>query len=638
MCGIIAYVGSKPCRKTVMDGLFRLEYRGYDSAGYVCINNKHKHFSYHKEAGGLCPIRRLSENTTSDGTIGMGHTRWATHGIVDLANTHPHFNCSNNVAVMHNGIIEDYEKLRTELLKHNHTFTSLTDTEIVAHLYSSLLDEHNDLKIATIKLTSILKGAYGLVFLLEEYPDTLIVVRHRSPMVIGIGDNEHFIASDFVAFSDKTDTVVFIPDETFGIITKDSIELFSFDGSPQPYLTQKIDQSYKVVGKQHFEHYMLKEIYEQKKAINKTILFCRKLGGHHENSFDDNPEIHKGQHSLINYNTVIWKQLGLTPEQVKKLKYINIIGAGTSWHAGRIAQFFFEMICHLPTRVYLASEFCYMPFFVEEDSLYIMISQSGETADTLLALQLINKNNGHTIAITNVPSSSMVRQAGGFIPMQAGPEISVASTKAFSTQLATLYWLANRMALEQGKITTTQMEKAEDDLFVTSEILETTIEIYKQEITQTLAPKYAAYNRFIFLGRHISYPFALESALKLKEISYIFSQCYPAGELKHGPIALIDETLPVIILSIIDDTIYPKLVSNAQSVKARNGHLVVFAFEGQDELINLANTAFILPKVTPLLGPLAMTGLMQFFVYQITRQLGLPIDKPRNLAKSVTVE
>jgi glucosamine--fructose-6-phosphate aminotransferase (isomerizing) len=279
-----------------------------------------------------------------------------------------------------------------------------------------------------------------------------------------------------------------------------------------------------------------------------------------------------------------------------------------------------------------------MPFFPEPESMFIMISQSGETADTLEALRLVNSFNVPTMALTNIASSTIVREATGFIPMQAGPEISVASTKAFSTQVATLYWLAHKIALERGTITAQEMQVAEEDLFVCAEVLESSIDTYKLKIAQELAPRYAQFDRFIFLGRHISYPFAMEAALKLKEISYIFSQCYPAGELKHGPIALIDEKTPTVLFSVLDDLIYHKIVSNAQEVKSRRGHLIVFAFEGQKELLDLADCSFIIPRVTPLLGSLAMTGLMQFFIYQITRQLNRPIDKPRNLAKSVTVE
>ncbi len=359
---------------------------------------------------------------------------------------------------------------------------------------------------------------------------------------------------------------------------------------------------------------MLKEIYDQKNAIYSTVAFLRSIGGR------------------------IWDHLGLTKQQVKNLEHITLIGCGTSWHAARIAQFYFEQICHIPTRVHLSSEFRYMSFFPEKNSAYIFISQSGETADTLEALRLVNSMDLPTIALTNVPSSTMVREADGFLLTQAGQEIAVASTKAFSTQIAALYWLAYRLALEKGSINEHKMEVAQEDLLVAAEVLENSIENYKHEIITKLAKFYSQYKKAIFLGRHISYPFALEASLKLKEVSYIFAQCYPAGELKHGPLALVDAQTPVFIFSHEDPLIYQKLVSNAQEVKARQGHLVIFALEGQTELIALADKAFIMPRVKPLLTPLAMTGLMQFFVYQIAKELDRSIDKPRNLAKSVTVE
>ncbi len=638
MCGIIAYIGKRLCRNIVLEGLSRLEYRGYDSAGFVCIDNNHKHLSFHKEAGGIAPVQRLSEAVKFDGYAGMGHTRWATHGIVDQRNAHPHFNCKKSIAVVHNGIVESYEELRQELIHRGHVFSSTTDTEVVAHLLSDLIDHHSDLKSALLDLTKHIRGAYAFIFLVEQYPETLIVVRHRSPMVVGLGDGENFVASDFIAFSDKTNKVVFLPDDSIALLSKDALELYSFEGKALPYSPQQIDQTYSDIDKDGFEHFMLKEIYEQKRAINRTIAFCKVIGSYNDEVGNPSSDITLQPHPATEYNDSVWRQIGLTKDKVKNLRYINIISAGTSWHASRIAQFFFEHLCGIPTRVYLASEFRYMPFFTEPNSIYIMVSQSGETADTLEALRLINSLEQHTIAITNVASSTMVREASGFLPMQAGPEISVASTKAFSTQVATMYWLANRMALERGTITAEQMHTSEEDLFIAAEILEASIEIYKFKIMQELAPRYARYDRFIFLGRHVSYPFAMEAALKLKEISYIFAQCYPAGELKHGPIALIDEKTPAVLFSVLDELIYRKLVSNAQSVKARKGHLIVFAFEGQHELIDIADCAFILPRVAPLLAPLAMAGLMQFFVYHITRQLGLPIDKPRNLAKSVTVE
>jgi glutamine---fructose-6-phosphate transaminase (isomerizing) len=614
MCGIVGYIGNRSCRQVVLDGLARLEYRGYDSAGFACIDTDQGCMSFHKEIGeGQNPVQRLAENMTCDGLVGIGHTRWATHGVVDLNNTHPHFNCKRNIAVVHNGIIEGFAQLRDELRAKGHRFVSTTDTEVVAHLLSDLLRSHTDLKQAMFQLVSRLTGAYALVFLFEENPESLVVVRHKSPMVLGIGKHEVFAASDVMAFSDKTSNVLFMPDDSIAFLTKESVELYSFDGKPLSYYTQQIDQTFSDVGKEGFEHYMLKEIYEQKRAITRTV-----------KTLDDNKNL--------------LKQLKVTKRQLQSLRYINLLAAGTSWHAARIAQFFFEALCKIPTRVYLASEYRYMPFFAEPKSLYIMVSQSGETADTLEALRLINSFDQHTIALSNVAASSMIREAKGSLLMHAGPEISVASTKAFSTQMATLYWLAHRFALERGQITEEQMQEAVNQLLFGAEILETTIENYKHKIVKELAPRYATYERFIFLGRHVSYPFAMEAALKLKEISYIFAQCYPSGELKHGPIALIDSKTPVVLFSVLDDLIYSKMIGNAQEIKARKGHLIVFAFEGQQELIDMADCAFIIPKVAPLLAPLAMTGIMQTLVYYITLELGHPIDKPRNLAKAVTVE
>lgn len=620
MCGIVGYVGKNSCRDFVLEGLARLEYRGYDSTGFACIDSEAGKISFSKSEGRLLNLRKKLENLSYNGSIGIGHTRWATHGIVNDANAHPHFDCTMRIALIHNGIIEGHSEIKSGLLSRNHRFNSATDSEAVAHLLEEKIELYRgDLKAALVDVVSQLEGAYVFVIMLEAYPDQLIVVRHRPPLAIGIGENEMFVASDPLVFSDKTRKVLFLPDRSFAFIKAGSVELFDFSGKELSPVYTMIDSYFITTHKDGFEHYMLKEIYEQKQAIERTLSLCKK----------------KAQE---NNGEVLWKELGISPSDVASLRAIHIVAAGTSWHAGRIAQFFFESVCHIPTRVYLASEFRYMPFFPEVKSLFIVISQSGETADTLEALRLINSANIPSLVLSNVSSSSMVREAIGFLLTAAGPEIAVASTKAFSTQLAALYWLAHRFAFEKKLLSREQLLEAEDDLLIASEVMEAAIESYKHEIIQNLAARYARYDRFIFLGRHISYPFALEAALKLKEISYIFAQCYPSGELKHGPIALIDEKTPVLLFSNLDPVIYQKLLSNAQEVKARKGHLVVFAFEGQTDLVALADYAFVIPCVKPLLGPLAMTGLMQFFVYQITKVLGHPIDKPRNLAKSVTVE
>jgi glutamine---fructose-6-phosphate transaminase (isomerizing) len=345
---------------------------------------------------------------------------------------------------------------------------------------------------------------------------------------------------------------------------------------------------------------------------------------------------------MVEYNASheqeVWKQFGISPEQIAQLQSICLFGCGTSWHAARIGQFFFEIICGIPTSTSLASEFRYMPFFPKRNGLYIAISQSGETADTLEAIRLIKAHDLPVVTLTNVASSTMVRETDGHLLLRAGPEIAVASTKAFTTQMASLYWLAHRIALAKGLITPERMAQAEQELKTAADVLEDAIERHKVEIVKTYAKKYAQAKRFMYLGRHVGYPFAMEGALKLKEISYIFAQGYPAGELKHGSIALVDLETPVVLFSHLDPVIYQKLIANAQEVKARKGHLIVFAFEGQDELIKLADQPFIIGRVAPLLEPIAMAGLMQFFAYSIAKELGCDIDKPRNLAKAVTVE
>ena len=614
MCGIVGYIGKNLSRAFVMEGLGRLEYRGYDSAGFACLNSADSRFLYAKAPGQLPNLAKQLEQHPIDGHIGIGHTRWSTHGVASQENAHPQFDCQKTISIVHNGIIENHHELRHKLEAQGHIFHSQTDTETVAHLFESLLAAHQTFKYAIIDLVSQIEGAYAFVILAQDFPDQMVLVRKRSPLCIGVGDNEMFVASDPMAFAGKTNKVIFLPDESFAIVKKDAIELYDFLGKSIALPIQELQLDWGNQEKKGHEHHMLKEIYDQKNAIYSTVTFLRTI-----------------EHR-------IWDHIGISKEQAKNLDRLTLIGCGTSWHAARIAQFFFEQICMMPTRVHLASEFRYMSFFSEKNSAYIFISQSGETADTLEAMRLINAMDLPTIALTNVPSSTMVREADGFVLTQAGQEIAVASTKAFSTQIAALYWLAHRLALEKEIITPAQMETAQEDLLVVAEVLENCIENYKRDIIQKWGKFYAQFKRAIFLGRHISYPFALEASLKLKEISYIFAQCYPAGELKHGPLALVDAQTPVFLFSHEDPLIYQKLLSNAQEVKARNGHLVVFAIEGQDALIALADLAFIIPRVKPLLTPLAMTGLMQFFVYQIAKELDCPIDKPRNLAKSVTVE
>jgi glucosamine--fructose-6-phosphate aminotransferase (isomerizing) len=614
MCSVVGYVGKNFSRTFVFEGLSRLEYRGYDSAGFACLDVATQSMRYVKAEGQLSNLLEHQDFASLDGHIAIGHTRWSTHGKATLLNAHPHVDCKQRISVVHNGIIENHTELRDQLRLQQHQFYSETDTEVIAHMLEHAFAHHATDRDAVCAVVQRLHGAYAFIALAQDRPDSMLLVRKRSPLCIGIGHDEMFVASDTFAFADKTNRVLFMPDESFAFVSAREIQLYDFAGNHLEVAPQMVETVWAEHTKQGHEHYMLKEIYEQKKAIHATVRHLQSLGD------------------------TVWRTLGLTAADVHALRKIILMGCGTSWHAARIGQFFFEYCAQLPTQVYLASEMRYMPYFHTDHSLLLAISQSGETADTLEAMRRLTDQRIAIVALSNVASSTMVREADGVLLTKAGHEVAVASTKAFSTQLSALYWLAHRIALEQGRINHVQMEQAEYDLLCAAEQLEQNIDLYKHVIDQRLAAYFAQYTRFIFLGRHIGYPFALEAMLKLKEISYIFAQCYPAGELKHGPLALVDAQTPVCIFSSMDEQIYQKLLANVQEAKARGGHIIAFAFAGQDELCQLADTLFVVPKTQPLLEPLVMTGLMQYFAYAIAKKLGREIDRPRNLAKSVTVE
>lgn len=592
--------------------LARLEYRGYDSAGIACFDQFSKDIVLLKKPGKIDVLKELALKHPCDGYVGIGHTRWATHGPATECNAHPHMS-NSRLVLAHNGVVENQYEIKKQLIADGYEFISETDSEVIVHLLDANIQKYGDIKQAMCAAAGKLKGACTWVALHKNAPNTILAMRQTSPLCIGIGQDGMHIASDFLAFADKTSHVVFMPEYSLALIHKDGISLFDYVGNELPLDIKEVHLQPSAYEKLDHEHFMLKEIYEQRSAIERAVKYYNSLGD------------------------ALWPQLGLSKEQIPYINNINLFGCGTSWHAARIGQFFFESIANMQTSVHLASEFRYMKYFGSRGSIFMGISQSGETADTLDLVRHFKKLGGHVIALTNVESSSMVRESDGFLLINAGPEIAVASTKAFSTQLVGLYWLAHRFALEKGLITELEMRRAEYDLCHAAEILEQAIEQYKLDIIAQ-APYYATFQRVMYLGRHITYPFALEGALKLKEISYIFAQGYPAGELKHGSIALVDALTPIVLFSHQDPVIYSKLVANAQEVKARNGHLVVFAFEGQDELIKLAHKAFIIPRVAPLLEPLALSGVMQFFAYQVALVLGRDIDKPRNLAKAVTVE
>ncbi len=622
MCSVVGYVGHRQSCALVLDGLVRLEYRGYDSSGFACINAKTENLEVAKAVGGLSNLFEVLKKHPIDGTVGIGHTRWSTHGIPSEKNAHPHVDCHQKLAVVHNGIIENHQALKVSLEAKGHTFTSETDSEVIAHLFEQERSSCVSYPVAcppsyknvVLQVVKQLEGAYACVVVFEDAPETLLALRKSSPLCVGRGQKEMFVASDVLAFSGHVQEVAFLPQETYAFVRATSVEAFDFSGNPIELNFEKLDSLWIAAEKDGHEHYMLKEIYEQKSAIYKTATLCSSLG------------------------TAVWDKTGISSEAIQRLKRIKIIGCGTSWHAGRIAEFFFEETAGIPTTAALASEFRYRTFFPEPDTLYIAVSQSGETADTLEAVRMLNQQGQLTLALTNVASSTLVRECEGFLLTQAGPEMAVASTKAFTTQVAALYWLSQRIAYERGKITREAFEHAYDGLLIAGEYLENAIDLYKYQIFEKLSFFYANFKNFIFLGRHISYPLALEAALKLKEIAYVFSQAYPAGELKHGPLALVDAETPVCIFSHPDPAIYQKILSNAQEVVSRKGRILAFCFEGQDELKNLAEHAFVFPVLHPHLAVIAMSGIMQLLMYSIAKARGCDIDRPRNLAKSVTVE
>ncbi|HSC24770.1 MAG TPA: glutamine--fructose-6-phosphate transaminase (isomerizing) [Candidatus Babeliales bacterium] len=617
MCAVIGYIGKSLCSTFIFEGLARLEYRGYDSAGFACIEPVNQKLLYSKAAGQLLFLAKQVKQNPIDGFLGIGHTRWSTHGDISERNAHPHFDCSGTISVVHNGIIENYDILKSQLLQLNHVFQSDTDTEVISHLFESIA---LSIEIAPDEigvLAQKLQGAYAFVIMLQKFPNVLIAVRKKSPLYIGIGNDEMFVASDVLAFAGKTDTYFFLPDESFAFVYKNSVKVYDFAGNELSVTAQTVATIFEHIDKNGYEHFMLKEIYEQNNAITATIKSLRDL----------------------EVGLSLFDQLGITAQQLASLQHIVLLACGSSWHAARIAQFFFESIAHIPVTVHLASEFRYTSFFPQDKALYIVISQSGETADTLEALRLINIYNLPTIALTNVATSTIIREAHGYLLTHAGFEVAVASTKAFSTQLTVLYWFAYRIALEKKIINYADLFKAEEDLLRVAQLLEDSLKEYTYRIDTIDGQRYASYDKALFLGRHISYPLAMEGALKLKEIAYVFAESYPAGELKHGSLALVDTTMLIYIFSHGDPVIYQKILSNAHEVKARGGRIIAFAYSGQNELCSLAETSFIVSSdVPPLLGPLAMLGIMQYFIYTIARLRGCPIDKPRNLAKSVTVE
>jgi glucosamine--fructose-6-phosphate aminotransferase (isomerizing) len=609
MCGIVGYLGNQDASPIIINGLKKLEYRGYDSAG-ICTMNSGA-VEIRRSAGKLINLEQLLKKEPVYGTIGIGHTRWATHGKPSEINAHPHR--AGSVVVVHNGIIENYGTLKSELVCKGHVFTSETDTEVISHLIDEKLKTAASFEQAVRQALSELQGAYALCILNEKDRKTLIAAKHGSPMVIGIKGVEYFVASDIPAILAHTREMVFMEDGEMAVFRNDKVVFTTIEGAPLIKKLSHIDLSPLMAEKGGYPNFMLKEIHEQPKAIRDTIAGRMRV--------DD--------------ATVFLENLNLDDMELAAFQKICLIACGTSWHAALVGKYLIEEYCRLPVEVDIASEFRYRDPIISAQTLVIPISQSGETADTLAALREGKRRQGKIMAICNVVDSSIAREADGVIYTHAGLEIGVASTKSFVTQLVALYLLAIRIGRARGVI----------DIGIGREMLATLTEL-PQLVEETLAlspriekiaSEYLNARDFLYLGRGINYPIALEGALKLKEISYIHAEGYPAGEMKHGPIALIDKEMPVVILAP-KDRHYEKVASNMEEVIARGGRVIAFCSQGDTEMGNRAEHVLEIPRVENALTPLLLTIPLQLLAYHIAVLKGKDVDQPRNLAKSVTVE
>ncbi|MEW9669932.1 glutamine--fructose-6-phosphate transaminase (isomerizing) [Ammoniphilus sp. 3BR4] len=609
MCGIVGYIGNRDVQPILIDGLSKLEYRGYDSAGIAVLERKS--LDVRKAEGRLANLAGKLEKHPLRGTIGIGHTRWATHGRPSDANSHPHTDMSGKFSVVHNGIIENYMDLKEELISKGIVFESETDTEVIAHLLADLYD--GDIVSTVRAVTERLLGAYSIGVITEYEPDKLVAVRQASPLVIGEGNGENFIASDISALIEHTKHVYILEDGEMAILTADDISIMNAQsGELVERERMLVHWDVEQVKKGQFEHFMLKEIHEQPLTLRNTM---------------------RGR--INSENRVVFKGLGLTAEQIQGIEKIFIVACGTAYHAGLIGKTVIEKITRIPVEVDIASEFRYRDPIVTDKTLVIVVSQSGETADTLAALQESKRRGAKVLAITNVSSSSIARDADYVIPTMAGPEIAVASTKAYTAQLLAFYLLGIYFAQEketlEQEICAEWVKELKELPVQVEKVLENANEV------KWFAESIKDQKSLFFIGRGLDFAVALEGSLKLKEISYIHSEAYAAGELKHGSLALIEEGTPVIALVTHQD-LYEKTVSNIKEVKARGAHVMGVTVEGNVELFNVVDEVCFIPKTSPLLAPILSVIPLQLISYYTSLALGNDIDKPRNLAKSVTVE
>jgi len=609
MCGIVGYLGPKETAKVLIEGLKRLEYRGYDSAG-IAVFHRGK-VEIRRKEGKLAKLEELIGGETFNGKVGIGHTRWATHGRPSDENAHPHK--AGKVAVVHNGIIENYLSLKDILKSKGHVFTSETDTEIISHLIDEFLQEgYSSLEAVRVALDKI-KGSYALGILIEGDERSLIAAKKESPLVVGIGEEEYFIASDVPAVLPYTRNFIFMEDGEVALLSSEGVKVFDAKGEEVSKEPKRINWNSLMAEKGGYKHFMLKEIFEQPRAVIDTI---------------------RGRLSEEEGDAVL-ENVHFPSTFLKKMRRISLIACGTSYHAALVGKFLIEEFSRVLVEADIGSEFRYRNPIIGENDLLVTISQSGETADTLAALKEAKRKGAMTLAICNVVESSLAREAGHVIYTHAGPEIGVASTKTFVTQLVILFLLSLRIGRELGFLSNEAGKTLIEELVKVPHLMEEILK--KSSQIANIARKYMHARDFLYLGRGINYPIALEGALKLKEISYVHAEGYPAGEMKHGPIALIDREMPVVVLATKND-VYEKVLSNIEEVKAREGKVIALASPSDREIVKKVDDVIFIPETIPSLTPILLTIPLQLLAYYMADFKGTDVDQPRNLAKSVTVE
>ncbi len=613
MCGIIGYIGNKQVIPVILNGLSNLEYRGYDSAGIAYLENSD--INTYKAQGKLQNLKDKAKNITVNNSlnIGIGHIRWATHGVPNETNAHPHTSCCNKIALVHNGIIENYKELKDGLVKKGHKIQSQTDTEIIVHLIEEKLKETSDKTTAIINTLNDLDGAYALGIIFADEPETFFAARKSAPLIVGIGEGDNYIASDVPAILEYTKKVIYLEDNEVAKLTKDNVKIFNKENKKIEKKVEIIPWEPVAIDKMGYKHFMLKEIHEQPNVVRQTL----------------SDKLHSSE------KPVQLNEVKLNGEDLKKLERIQIIACGTSLHAAMVGKYIIEELVEIPVDVEASSEYIYKKNITGKNSLTIGLSQSGETADTLTAIRQSKEKGSHILIITNRVDSTMAREADSLLPINAGIEVSVAATKSYTAQLLALYLLALNLAEVKKSLSNGKLSSLKEELLKTPQQIE--IMLSNKKSIQKCARKYYDTRDFIYIARGINFPAALEGALKLKEISYINATGYPAGELKHGPIAMLDNTIPVLSI-LVPGTVYEKVLSNSEESKARDASIIAVTSSDDEKLESIFDYIIKIPQTDELISPIITTVPLQLLAYYIAEFLGKDVDQPRNLAKSVTVE